>query len=164
MQAEKPVYFVHARAHSFVSLVAHCNDIGVDRSISCVRGVAHRDGPLQEGADLHAVAPPRECHEYHWGSRCGVMNGEGPARTPPSLLSPPTPRMIAPCNAPPSRAFLLQSCAKSYIDSGEKVWEACGEMGKGLEGPKSHDRQFCSFSRFLALLGHPLITPERVRE
>ena len=37
------------------------------------------------------------------------------------------------CNA------CLQSCVKSYTYSGEKVWEGCGKMGKGLEGPKSHD-------------------------
>ena len=33
------------------------------------------------------------------------------------------------------RAFHLQSCVKLYTDSGEKVWEGCGETGKGLEGP-----------------------------
>ena len=37
------------------------------------------------------------------------------------------------------RAFLLQSCVKFYTDSEEKVWEGCGKMSKGLEGPKSHD-------------------------
>ena len=36
--------------------------------------------------------------------------------------------------------FLLQSCVKLYTDSGEKVWEGCCKMGKGLEGPNSHDR------------------------
>ena len=36
--------------------------------------------------------------------------------------------------------FLLQSCVKLYTDSGEKVWEDCCKMGKGLEGPNSHDR------------------------
>ena len=37
------------------------------------------------------------------------------------------------------RAFLLQSCVKFYTDSGEKVWEGCGKMGKGLEVAKSYD-------------------------
>ena len=34
----------------------------------------------------------------------------------------------------------LQSRVRFYTDSREKVWEGCGRMGKGLEGPKSHDR------------------------
>ena len=34
------------------------------------------------------------------------------------------------------KAFLLQSCVNFYTDSGAKVWESCGEMGKGLEGPQ----------------------------
>ena len=38
------------------------------------------------------------------------------------------------------RAFLLQSRVKFYTDSGKKVWEGCGKVGKGLEGAKSHDR------------------------
>ena len=37
------------------------------------------------------------------------------------------------------RAFLLQSRAKSYTDSAEKVWTGCDKMGEGLEGPKSHE-------------------------
>ena len=38
----------------------------------------------------------------------------------------------------PPRSCLVVSL-KFYTDSGEKVWEGCSIMGKGLEGAKSHD-------------------------
>ena len=34
------------------------------------------------------------------------------------------------------KAFLLQSCVQFYTDSGEKVWEGCGKIGKGPRGPQ----------------------------
>ena len=38
---------------------------------------------------------------------------------------------------------LCRSCVKFSTNSGEKVWKVCGKMGKGLEGPKSHDSWGC---------------------
>ena len=48
------------------------------------------------------------------------------------------------CFRPPlqcRRLFLRQSCVKFDTDHGEEVWEGCGKMGKGLEGPKSQRHQ-----------------------
>ena len=38
-----------------------------------------------------------------------------------------------------SQRFSCKVAFKFYTNSGEKVWEGCGKMSKGLEGPKSHD-------------------------
>ena len=62
-----------------------------------------------------------------------------------TLLTGPRPPPHGPlsrtlsCIIKSRRAFPLRSCVKFYTDSGEKVWEGCGKMGKGLEGAKSHD-------------------------
>ena len=40
--------------------------------------------------------------------------------------------------------FSFQVAEQFYTDSEEKVWEGCGKMSEGLEGPKPHDRtDFC---------------------
>ena len=38
-----------------------------------------------------------------------------------------------------SLAVRARCCVKFDTDYGEKVWDGCGEVSKGLEGPKSHD-------------------------
>ena len=66
------------------------------------------------------------------------------------------------------KAFLLQSCVNFYTDSGAKVWESCGEMGKGLEGPqKGHPSALSPPERPVPQpsapqMAHPGLSPQRL--